>query len=57
MASANRMTEDSFEKARAAFFGTAISTPLESESPLERTKTPKDTSPEDARPKAVSLAT
>lgn len=56
MAPANRITEDSFEKARAAFFGTAVSTPLQSESPAERPKAPKDTSPEDARPQAVSLA-
>jgi hypothetical protein len=52
MSAANQIIEDSFEKARAAFFGTPTATPLQNASPAERPKTQKDTSPEDARPKA-----
>jgi hypothetical protein len=52
MTPSDRMTEDSFEKARAEFFGTAITTPLENESVAECPKTAKDTSREDGGPKA-----
>ncbi len=51
MSPANQIIEDSFEKARAAFFGTATATPLQNESSVERPQTQKDSSPEDARPK------
>ena len=57
MSPANQIIEDSFEKARAAFFGTPTATPLQNESPAERPKTQIDTSPEDGQPKAGSLAT
>lgn len=52
MSPANQIIEDSFEKARTAFFGNATATPPQNESPAERPKTQKDTSPEEARPKA-----
>lgn len=52
MSASDRMTEDSFEKARAAFFGTPIATPLQNESPAECPKTQKDGSREDGRAKA-----
>jgi hypothetical protein len=51
MSPANQIIEDSFEKARAAFFGTANTTPLQNEAPTERPKAQIDASPEDAQPK------
>lgn len=47
MTPSNPMTEDSFDKARAAFFGTASTTPLQDESLAESPETQKDTSRED----------
>ncbi len=52
MTPSDGMTEDSFEKARAEFFGTAITPPLQNESPAECPKSQTDTSREDGRTKA-----
>jgi hypothetical protein len=52
MTPSNPMTEDSFEKARAAFFGTAIATPLQDESVAECPETQKDALRGDSRSKA-----
>jgi hypothetical protein len=51
MTPSNRITEDSFEKARAAFFGTTITPPLQNEPQAESPKAQKDTSREDGRSK------
>ena len=48
MTEPDSMVEDSFEKARAAFFGTEIATPRPTEPPTEFPKMQNDSSRKDA---------